>query len=75
MQFDLSLTKSFPFSEGRDVEFRWELYNAFNRAQLGNPATNISAGVASFGRITAPLNRNFGTGTNRQMQFALRVNF
>jgi len=75
VQFDLSLTKSFPFSEGRDVEFRWELYNAFNRAQLGNPATNISAGVASFGRITAPLNRNFGTGTNRQMQFALRVNF
>lgn len=74
VQFDLSLTKSFPFAEGRDVEFRWEVYNAFNRAQLGNPATNIST-PATFGRITAPLNRNFGTGTNRQMQFALRINF
>ncbi|HEV2665620.1 MAG TPA: hypothetical protein VG324_11945, partial [Blastocatellia bacterium] len=30
---------------------------------------------SNFGRITAPLNRNFGTGTNRQMQFMLRVNF
>jgi hypothetical protein len=74
VQFDLSLTKSFPFAEGRDVEFRWELYNAFNRAQMGDPALNIST-PATFGRITAPLNRNYGTGTNRQMQFALRLNF
>jgi hypothetical protein len=74
MQFDLSLTKSFPFAERRDVEFRWEVYNAFNRAQMGDPALNIST-PATFGRITAPLNRNFGTGTNRQMQFALRLNF
>ncbi len=73
-QFDLGLTRSFPFGEGRDVEFRWELFNAFNRAQLGNPATNIAT-PATFGRITAPLNRNFGTGTNRQMQFMLRINF
>ncbi len=74
VQFDLSLTKSFPFAEGRDVEFRWELYNAFNRAQMGDPALNIAT-PATFGRITAPLNRNYGTGTNRQMQFALRLNF
>jgi hypothetical protein len=74
VQFDLGLTKSFPFSEGRDIEFRWELYNAFNRAQLGDPALNIST-PATFGRVTAPLNRNFGTGTNRQMQFMLRLNF
>jgi len=73
-QFDLGLAKSFPFSEGRNIEFRWELYNAFNRAQLGDPALNIST-PATFGRITAPLNRNFGTGTNRQMQFMLRLNF
>jgi hypothetical protein len=74
VQFDLGLTKSFPISEGRDIEFRWEVFNAFNRAQLGDPALNIST-PATFGRITAPLNRNFGTGTNRQMQFMLRLNF
>jgi hypothetical protein len=74
VQFDLNLSKSFPFGEKRDIEFRWELYNAFNRAQYGDPALNIST-PATFGRITAPLNRNYGTGTNRQMQFALRLNF
>jgi hypothetical protein len=90
LQFDLGLGKRVPFSEGQSVEFRWEAFNVFNRAQLGNPNTNFAvanpdqcrAGVAAgcvvdsnFGRITSPLNRNFGTGTNRQMQFMLRINF
>ncbi|MGH9752221.1 MAG: TonB-dependent receptor [Blastocatellia bacterium] len=90
LQFDLGLGKRVPFSEGRSVEFRWEAFNVFNRAQLGNPNTNFvvadpvrcragdPAGCvvdSNFGRITSPLNRNFGTGTNRQMQFMLRVNF
>lgn len=74
MQFDVGLTRRFPFSEGRNVEFRWEVFNLFNRAQFGNPVTNFSDGV-SFGRITEPFNRTFGTGTNRQMQFMLRLNF
>ncbi|MGH9937917.1 MAG: TonB-dependent receptor domain-containing protein [Blastocatellia bacterium] len=90
LQFDLGLGKRVPFSEGRSVEFRWEAFNVFNRAQLGNPNTNFvvanpdqcragnQAGCvvdSNFGRVTAPLNRNFGTGTNRQMQFMLRLNF
>jgi Carboxypeptidase regulatory-like domain/TonB dependent receptor-like, beta-barrel len=90
LQFDLGLGKRVPFSEGRSVEFRWEAFNVFNRAQLGNPNTNFvvanpdqcragnPAGCvvdSNFGRITSPLNRNFGTGTNRQMQFMLRINF
>jgi len=41
---------------------------------VADPALNIAT-PAMFGRVTAPLNRNFGTGTNRQMQFALRLNF
>jgi len=86
----LGLGKRVPFSEGRSVEFRWEAFNVFNRAQLGNPNTNFvvanpdqrragnQAGCvveSNFGRITSPLNRNFGTGSNRQMQFMLRINF
>ncbi len=74
VQFDLSLNKQFTFTESRNLEFRWEVFNAFNRAQYGDPALNLAV-PATFGRITAPLNRNFGTGTNRQMQFALRLNF
>ena len=30
---------------------------------------------ASFGRITGPLNRGYGTGTARQIQFMFRYNF
>lgn len=90
LQFDMGLGKRVSFSEGRSVEFRWEAFNVFNRAQLGNPNTSFvvanpdqcragnQAGCvvdSNFGRVTAPLNRNFGTGTNRQMQFMLRLNF
>jgi hypothetical protein len=74
VQFDIGLTKRFVFLESRSVEFRWEAFNIFNRTQLGNPNTNLSAGP-NFGRITSPFNRLFGTGTNRQMQFSLRLNF
>jgi hypothetical protein len=73
-QIDLALQKSFVISGGRTFEFRWEAFNAFNRLNLGNPGTNISA-PAQFGRITGPLNNGYGTGTARQMQFMLRVNF
>jgi hypothetical protein len=73
-QVDLALQKQFPIGSQRSVQFRWEVFNAFNRANLANPNTNISSGVA-FGRITGPLNLGYGTGTARQMQFMLRVNF
>jgi hypothetical protein len=73
-QIDLALQKRFAISGHRTFEFRWEAFNAFNRMNLANPATNIS-NPAQFGRITGPLNRGYGTGTARQMQFMLRVNF
>jgi len=73
-QVDLALQKRFAVSGHRTFEFRWEAFNAFNRINLANPSTNISS-PASFGRITGPLNRGYGTGTARQMQFMLRVNF
>jgi hypothetical protein len=74
LQVDFGLQKRFPIGGGRSVQFRWEAFNAFNRQNLGNPNTNISSGV-SFGRITGPLNLGYGTGTARQMQFMLRMNF
>ena len=73
-QIDLALQKRFAISGHRTFEFRWEAFNAFNRMNLANPSTNIS-NAASFGRITGPLNRGYGTGTARQMQFMLRMNF
>jgi hypothetical protein len=73
-QVDVALQKSFAIGSDRGVDFRWEAFNVFNRENLANPNTNISSGVA-FGRITGPLNLGYGTGTARQMQFMLRVNF
>ena len=74
MQVDFALQRRFRLGAGRNFEFRWEAFNAFNRQNLANPNTNISSGV-SFGRITGPLNLGYGTGTARQMQFMARLNF
>jgi hypothetical protein len=73
-QIDLALQKRFAISGRRNFEFRWEAFNAFNRMNLANPSTNIST-PATFGRITGPLNSGYGTGTARQMQMMLRMNF
>jgi hypothetical protein len=73
-QTDFALQKRFVISGARNIEFRAEAFNAFNRQNLANPGTNISA-PASFGLITGPLNPAYGTGTARQIQFMFRVNF
>ena len=58
--------KKFSFGEQRYVQFRWEAFNAFNHANLGDPNTTIGQG--STGRI-------FSAGDARQMQIALKVVF
>jgi hypothetical protein len=44
-----------------------------NTVQPGEAFTPGAAGT--FGRLTSTVGRTVGLGTNRQMQFALRVNF
>ena len=73
-QVDFALTRRFSINAERNVEVRWETFNLFNRQNLANPNVNISSGP-SFGRITGPANPDFGTGSARQMQFMLRLNF
>ena len=73
-QTDLALQKRFALGGTRNLEFRLEAFNAFNRVNLGAPGTTLTS-PASYGRITGPLNRGYGTGTARQMQFMFRVNF
>jgi hypothetical protein len=73
-QIDLALQKRFEMGGSRNFEFRVEAFNAFNRVNLGAPGTAVTS-PSSFGRITGPLNRGYGTGTARQMQFMFRVNF
>jgi hypothetical protein len=44
-----------------------------NQIQPNQPFTSAAAGT--FGSLTSTVGRTVGLGTNRQMQFALRVNF
>src|SRR5262249_46967513 len=46
--FDISLFKNTTIRERWKVQFRAEAFNAFNRVQFGNPATNIN--LNTFGR-------------------------
>ena len=73
-QADVGLDKRFPIMERFSIDFRVEAFNLFNRAQFGNPASDFSS--ASFGRITTTVNDGAtGSGTPRQFQFALRLNY
>ncbi len=74
-QIDSSLAKRISLTERLSLEARGEVYNIFNRAQYGNPLADISSPV-NFGQIVAPVNQGVtGSGTPRQVQFALRLSF
>ncbi|MGH9160911.1 MAG: carboxypeptidase regulatory-like domain-containing protein, partial [Vicinamibacteraceae bacterium] len=64
---DLSLQKGIAIGAGRRLELRVDVFNAFNRAHLGNPSTAF--GTAGFGTISDTI------GTARQMQLGARFEF
>lgn len=75
-QADTGLQKQFPVREAMDFSFRWDVFNVFNRDQIGSPATTWAPGSGTFGQITSPYTTNaVGTGTPRQMQFSLRLSY
>lgn len=73
-QFDLSLNKAIRFGARRSIDVRLDVFNVFDIDQYGNPAKDFSAPL-TFG-LLSPLNSGpTGTGTARQAQLGLRVNF
>jgi hypothetical protein len=64
---DMSLMKRARLSEGKAIEFRWEVFNVLNRANFNVPTTSITS--SNFGQITRTIS------TPRLMQFALKLNF
>jgi hypothetical protein len=84
-QIDSGAGKTIPLSERARLEFRAEFYNIFNHPQLGQPqATFNPANTEGFGSIINTVNLNtsivspitpVGSGTPREMQFALRFEF
>jgi hypothetical protein len=64
---DFALAKTWtPGGPGRQLEFRWEIFNLFNRANFDLP--NRIFGTPNFGRI-------FSAKSPREMQFGLRFAF
>jgi hypothetical protein len=71
---DLTLNKTFRFSERHKLEFRTECFNAFNRSNFGVPVNELYFGGAG----TMPLRKQIFVDTRvpkRIIQFAMRYNF
>ena len=81
-QVDTGVSKVFPVGERASVEFRSEFYNVFDHPQLGQPTAIF--GAAGLGSIPTTVNLNtaiispispVGSGTPREIQFAVRLDF
>ena len=66
---DMSLRKIFDITESKNLEFRFEMFNAFNHAVFAQPDNFIDDGPGAAGVITSTV------APQRQLQFALKLNF
>ena len=72
---DLSVFKDFPFTERIKLQFRAESFNLANTPLFSTPDNNLQnsralGGNGNFGRITGT-----AAGTERHLQFSLRLEF
>jgi hypothetical protein len=76
-QMDVSLDKRFPVTERIALSFRADVFNLFNHAQLGYPNVKWTGPTnTNFGIITSAYNSGpIGTGTPRQIQLNMRLDF
>jgi hypothetical protein len=80
-QFDLGVSKTFLLTERAHLEFRSEFFNIFNHPQLGPPQSTFNpSNTTGFGSIITTVNTStpispVGSGTPREIQFALRIGF
>jgi hypothetical protein len=72
--WDASLARRFPITEGSYFQFRAEYFNLLNHTNFGDPGT--TAATSSFGQITstAPQNSNY-TNDPRIAQMSLKLVF
>jgi hypothetical protein len=70
---DFNVSKSFDVTEAAKLQFRFEVFNLFNRPNFGTPSRQM---FNSSGRPSATAGQNTSTvGTARQLQFALKLTF
>ena len=66
LQNDFALTRTFKLGTTQNVQFRWEVFNVFNRVNFNAPVVALNS--ASFGQIQT-------AGDPRIMQFALKFTY
>jgi hypothetical protein len=66
---DLSLAKTIPFGDSRNIELRWDIFNVFNTVNYALPNNVIGGSTTDFGKITDSV------GGPRVMQLGARVRF
>lgn len=64
--WNMGIHKNWLLTERSRLQFRWEMFNAFNRPNFANPSTNLQSG--SFGLVTY-------AGEGRSMLFGLRLDY
>ena len=72
--WDMAILKNFPIHEQIRLQFRWELYNAFNHTQFTSVNTTATFNAAAQ-QIDAAFGRYTAAGSPRVMQLALRFFF
>jgi hypothetical protein len=73
--WDAALFKNVPLTERLRLQFRWELYNAFNHTQFSAMDTTARFDSATGQQINSRLSEFTAARTPRQMQLALRLTF
>jgi hypothetical protein len=66
-RFDVSLAKTTKLTERMTLDFGWDIFNLFNRANFAGPDNEL--GSPDFGRITTTV------GGPRVMQFGMKLKF
>jgi hypothetical protein len=72
-QIDSSLLKRTPLGEGRSLEFRAEFFNMFNHPNFAQPDSYY--GDTTFGQILSTFGNTIGLGTQRQIEFGLKIHY
>jgi hypothetical protein len=67
---DVAIIKNWSALERYGLQFRWEMFNAFNHPSFGNPNADASPNNASEGQITG-----IGSIQPRVMQGGLKLSF
>jgi hypothetical protein len=70
---DVAVTRNITIDENARVQFRTEVFNLFNHANLGQPGNIVS--TPNFGRITSTRFPTGESGSSRQLQFAVKLLF